>query len=95
MYQLEKIIDSLTTTKAFLIRRNYDFQGKAQLFIKPEHAAPLAMLIAYDLGKKDRLELHFTKGNKKLDTVSSVALSPWLTCRNRTCYLCGSCYGLK
>lgn len=95
MNKLQNLIDSLTTTKKFLIRKGYTFEDKKQLFIKPEHAAPLAMLISYDLGKRDTLQLHFTKGNKKLDAVPSVALSPWLTCNNKACYLCGSCYGLK
>lgn len=53
MNKLQNLIDSLTTTKKFLIRKNYMFQDKKQLFIKPEHAAPLAMLISYDLGKRE------------------------------------------
>lgn len=92
---LEKMLAGMNATKALLTKKGYNFENKAQLFIKPEDSKAVALVVACDLEKSKKLSLHFTQNNEKLGIVPSIALSPWLTCNNKACFECGTCYGLK
>lgn len=85
----------MSATKAFLSKKGYNFSEQKQLFIKPQDAKAFALVVAFDVKRKNKLSIHFTINNEKLGVVPSIALSPWLTCNNKACFECGTCYGLK
>ena len=92
--KLTQLLNKLPRTKK-KIEKIYGKKAteEKQLFIKKKDARIMAATMSLDLAdwKEEEFQIEITNGNRKLESIPSLAFSPFLTCLSEKCLKI--CYG--